>query len=76
VYIKLGINILELKNVLELKPKGLEIEKIGFKLAPRKPQNIFYNVKIVTKGSFKNKTTQHWIEPSSKFKAHVTRLVN
>jgi len=67
---------LNLKNVLELKLKGLEIRKIGLKLAPRKPPNKFYNVKIVTKGSFLKKTAQHWIEPSSKFKADVMRLVN
>jgi hypothetical protein len=44
--------------VLELKPKGLEILKIGLKLAPRKPPNNFHNVKIVTKGSFKKRIAQ------------------
>jgi len=76
VYIKLSIIILEFEKCARTKTKGLRIGKIGLKLATRKPPNKFYNVKIVTKGSFKKRTTQHWIKPSSKFKAHVMRLVN
>jgi len=37
-------------NVLKLEPKGLEIERIGFKPPPKKSPNKCYNVKVNTKG--------------------------
>jgi hypothetical protein len=44
---------LNLKKILKLKLKGLEIEIIKFK----EPPNKFYNVKIKTKGSLKKTNT-------------------
>lgn len=38
--------------MLKLEPKGLEIERIKFKLPPKESPNKFYNVKAKTKGFF------------------------